>query len=122
VDHFQVMFPHILMGGKTRNLPDHCIFCTIPDALSKTEKTHIIKILMWPHIYLRGLTLFLTGVNVGFMPVGSYLGSQLAMLDNNWILVPIAMLIAILLSRRSRPLSSQQAVADLTEALFPSGS
>ena len=39
-----------------------------------------------------GLVLFLTGVNVGFMPAGSYLGSQIAGLSYNWILVPIGML------------------------------
>ena len=39
-----------------------------------------------------GLVLFLTGVNVGFMPAGSYLGSQIAALDYNWILIPIGML------------------------------
>ena len=40
-----------------------------------------------------GLTLFLTGVNVGFMPAGSYLGKQMASLPYRWILVPVAMLI-----------------------------
>ena len=37
--------------------------------------------------------LFLTGVNVGFMPVGNYIGRQLGALDYNWILIPIGMLI-----------------------------
>ncbi|MEG1710355.1 MAG: DUF1538 family protein, partial [Clostridia bacterium] len=40
-----------------------------------------------------GLVLFMTGVNVGFMPVGNYLGAQLAAMPNNWIIVPIGMLI-----------------------------
>lgn len=40
-----------------------------------------------------GLVLFLTGVNVGFLPAGNYLGRQLASLDYNWILVPISMVI-----------------------------
>ena len=40
-----------------------------------------------------GLMLFLTGVNVGFMPVGSYIGAELAQLPYNWILVPLGMLI-----------------------------
>ena len=42
---------------------------------------------------LVGLTLFLTGANVGFMPVGRLLGDKLASMDQNWILIPIAMLI-----------------------------
>ncbi len=40
-----------------------------------------------------GLVLFLTGVNVGFMPAGSYLGETLAKLDYNWIIIPIGMII-----------------------------
>ena len=40
-----------------------------------------------------GLLLFLTGVNVGFMPVGSYLGKELAALPYRWILVPVGMVI-----------------------------
>ena len=40
-----------------------------------------------------GLVLFLCGVNVGFAPVGSFLGKELASLVFNWILIPIGMLI-----------------------------
>ncbi len=40
-----------------------------------------------------GLVLFLCGVNVGFAPVGSFLGQELASLMFNWVLVPIGMLI-----------------------------
>ena len=40
-----------------------------------------------------GLVLFLTGVNVGFMPVGHYIGYLLGQLSYNWILVPIGMII-----------------------------
>lgn len=40
-----------------------------------------------------GLVLFLCGVNVGFAPVGSFLGQELASLFFKWILVPIGMLI-----------------------------
>lgn len=40
-----------------------------------------------------GLVLFLTGVNVGFMPAGNYLGQTIAGLSYAWIIVPIGMLI-----------------------------
>ncbi len=51
---------------------------------------HIIVGLVYTYV---GLVLFLLGVNVGFMPVGDYLGRALAELDCNWILVPIGMVI-----------------------------
>ena len=44
-----------------------------------------------------GLSLFLTGVNVGFMPVGHYLGQQLALSGQKWVLVPLGMLIGYFL-------------------------
>ena len=40
-----------------------------------------------------GLVLFLTGVNVGFAPVGNFLGSGLAGSSYKWLLVPIGVVI-----------------------------
>lgn len=40
-----------------------------------------------------GLVLFLTGVNVGFMPAGQYIGSLIASGDSKWALIPIGMVI-----------------------------
>lgn len=44
-----------------------------------------------------GLALFLTGVNVGFMPAGHFLGRQLALSGHSWILLPLGMLIGYFL-------------------------
>lgn len=40
-----------------------------------------------------GLVLFLTGVNVGFIPVGHLLGSEIAAAKHNWALLPLGALI-----------------------------
>lgn len=40
-----------------------------------------------------GLVLFLCGVNVGFAPIGSFLGSEIASAGWRWLLIPIGMLI-----------------------------
>ncbi len=40
-----------------------------------------------------GLTLFLTGVNVGFMPLGNLLGATLSGTSYKWIIIPIGMII-----------------------------
>jgi hypothetical protein len=40
-----------------------------------------------------GLVVFLTGVNVGFMPAGAYLGERIASMSARWILIPLGMLI-----------------------------
>lgn len=59
----------------------------------KLKKRPLIKILVGLLYTYIGLTLFLTGVNVGFMPAGKYLGQQLASLPYHWIIIPIGMLI-----------------------------
>ncbi|MDR0859318.1 MAG: DUF1538 domain-containing protein [Oscillospiraceae bacterium] len=40
-----------------------------------------------------GLVLFLTGVNVGFMPVGLYLGKELGSSEIRWLLIPLGSVI-----------------------------
>ena len=40
-----------------------------------------------------GISLFLSAVNFGFLPIGSLLGSEIASLDYNWILIPICAVI-----------------------------
>ena len=40
-----------------------------------------------------GLVLFLTGVNVGFMPAGYFLGELLGSMQWRWIIIPIGMII-----------------------------
>ncbi len=39
-----------------------------------------------------GLILFLTGVNIGFMPVGAYLGGELVNSSFKWFIIPIGMI------------------------------
>lgn len=57
------------------------------------NKTTILKIAVGVVYTYIGLVLFLTGVNVGFMPAGNYLGATIAGLDIRWIIIPIGMLI-----------------------------
>ena len=40
-----------------------------------------------------GLVIFLTGVNVGFMPAGQTLGSEIGAADYKWLLIPIGMVV-----------------------------
>lgn len=57
------------------------------------KKKALIKILIGLAYTYIGLVLFLTGVNVGFMPAGNYLGQVIAGLPYSFIIVPIGMLI-----------------------------
>ena len=58
----------------------------------KLGKRALSRIVVGLGFTFLGLILFLTGVNVGFMPVGNYLGKMIGA-EYTWILVPIAMVI-----------------------------
>ena len=57
------------------------------------KKKALIKIAIGLVYTYVGLVLFLTGVNVGFMPAGNYLGQTIAGLPYSWIIIPIGMVI-----------------------------
>ncbi|HML46477.1 MAG TPA: DUF1538 domain-containing protein, partial [Clostridia bacterium] len=58
--------------------------------LAKQQKVKIIVGIVYTFL---GLVIFLTGVNVGFMPAGTYLGELIVVLPYRWILVPLGMII-----------------------------
>ena len=57
------------------------------------QKTQLIRIGIGFLYTLLGLVFFLTGVNVGFIPVGQLLGHELASSPYNWIIIPLGALI-----------------------------
>ena len=56
----------------------------------KLHKHQLIKIVIGVIYTFLGLIIFLTGVNVGFMPIGTYLGSKIGALSYSWILFPLS--------------------------------
>ena len=85
--------PHYLKETAAALLPIGAfliLFQLVTRRLKRKEIVHMVIGLVYVYI---GLTVFLMGVNVGFMPVGSFLGGSIASHEYNWILVPIAMVI-----------------------------
>ncbi len=74
-------------------LPVLVVFLLFQLTTRRYHKNQTIKMLMGFLYTIIGLVLFLTGVNVGFAPVGSLLGSSLASRSWKWALVPIGALI-----------------------------
>ncbi len=66
------------------------LFQLITKRYQKRQMKRIAVGILYTYI---GLVLFLCGVNLGFAPVGSFLGEELASLEYNWILIPLGMLI-----------------------------
>ncbi len=57
------------------------------------RKRQLVRIFIGFAYSFLGLVLFLTGANVGFMPVGRAIGEKLASLWGGWLLIPVGMLI-----------------------------
>ena len=75
------------MSGPHRRL--FVVFQVVSLEIKKKKVLKIVVGILYTYI---GLVLFLTGVNVGFMPAGNYLGYQIATLPYRWVLIPIGML------------------------------
>ena len=73
--------------------PIMLMFAIFQIATHRYQLRQIKKILIGIGYTYLGLVLFLCGVNVGFAPVGAFLGETLAALSTKWLLVPIGMLI-----------------------------
>jgi len=85
--------PHYLEEIGIALAPIIIFFLVFQVVLLKLEKRTMIRILVGLLYTYVGLSLFLTGVNVGFSPAGTYLGRTLSGLEFNWIIVPLGMLI-----------------------------
>ncbi|MBQ8885706.1 MAG: DUF1538 domain-containing protein [Clostridia bacterium] len=66
------------------------LFQLVTRAFHRRQLIRVIFGLLFTFV---GLTVFLTGANVGFLPVGSQLGQTLAGLWGGWLLVPVGMLL-----------------------------
>ncbi|TYQ14918.1 UNVERIFIED_CONTAM: uncharacterized protein DUF1538 [Acetivibrio alkalicellulosi] len=70
-------------------LPLLVIFMLFQYFVLKLPKKEVLRA-FWGIVFVFfGFVLFLQGVNVGYLSTGEYLGSSLASLKNNWLLVPI---------------------------------
>lgn len=91
-DMFQAGLPKYIHEVAVCLAPIALFFAIFQVISLKMKKKKVLQIVIGILYTYVGLVLFLTGVNVGFLPAGAYLGSQIAGLSYNWILVPIGML------------------------------
>ena len=63
-------------------------FCT-----ERVHKKEMAQIFIGAGYIFVGMILFLVGVEVGFMPVGSYLGETFAQMKHAWVVIPAGMII-----------------------------
>ncbi len=104
--------PHYMQEVGVALLPIVAFFFIFRIFGSKISKNDFIRILIGVLYTYVGLVFFLMGVNVGFLPVGSYLGQAIGELSYNWIIIPIGMVIGYFV------VAAEPAVHVLTNQVF----
>lgn len=89
VHGFEIYFEEVAIAI----LPIIIFFIIFQITALKLDKRNLIKIFVGMIYTYVGLVLFLTAVNVGFMPIGYFIGNQLATSSFYWILVPLGAII-----------------------------
>lgn len=92
-DMFLHSLPHYMAEIAVALAPILIFFLIMQFSMLKLPLHEMTRIGVGSLYTFIGLVLFLTGANVGFMPVGSLLGNALAQMSVKWLIVPIAMVI-----------------------------
>mgnify|MGYP000553193094 CR=1 FL=1 len=90
---FAVELPTYMKEIALSLLPIVLFFAVFQALILKLSGRNLTRILIGLVYTYIGLVLFLTGVNVGFMPAGNYLGQVLTGQSYRWVIIPIGMLI-----------------------------
>lgn len=90
---FAAALPHYFQEVSIAILPIVGLFLIFQLFTRRFHGSQIIRILIGLAYTYVGLVLFLSGVNVGFMPAGQYIGSTLGSRAQPWLLAPIGALV-----------------------------
>lgn len=93
VMQFLVGLPTYIEEVAISLLPIFAVFAIFQIATRRYQKQQLKRIIIGLVYTYLGLVLFLCGVNIGFAPVGAFLGEELASLPYRWILIPLGALI-----------------------------
>lgn len=104
--------PHYIKEVGVALLPMVAFFFIFRLFGHRIAKNDLVRIIIGVFYTYLGLVLFLVGVNVGFLPVGSYIGEMIGNLDYNWIIVPIGMVLGYFV------VSAEPAVHVLTKQVY----
>jgi len=82
-------FSHVLTEVALALVPLIIFFLFFQIVYLKLPKEKIVKLLIGLVLTFMGLSLFLQGVHIGFLPVGEQMGIALGKLPNKWMLIVI---------------------------------
>ena len=109
---FITELPHYLGEVAIALLPIVAFYFIFQLFGQRVARQQIIRIVVGVLYTYFGLVLFLLGVNVGFLPVGSFVGEVLGSLSYSWIVVPIGMLVGFFV------VAAEPAVHVLTKQVY----
>ena len=90
---FAQSLPHYAWDVFVSIIPIIAVFLILQLTTRRYHRKQRIRVIVGFIYTTIGLILFLTGVGVGFAPVGSLLGSEISQSMFKWLLIPIGMLI-----------------------------
>ncbi len=93
VRQFVIAFPHYAKEVITSILPMVGVLLVFQLATRSYRKRQLLRMGIGLVYTIVGLILFLTGVNVGFAPVGTLLGEGMGASSLRWLLVPVGVVI-----------------------------
>ncbi len=85
--------PHKIVEVAKGLFPVVIFFFIFQTIFNRLPPDQIIKLAVGVIYTYVGIILFLTGVSVGFLPVGSFIGQSLGATEYKWLLIPIGMLL-----------------------------
>ncbi len=112
LSEFGHAFPEYMKEVAVALFPIVGVFLVVLLFGGNVGKGELIRILVGVLYTYVGLVVFLTGVNVGFAPIGYKIGELLGNLNFNWIAIPIGMIIGYFM------VAAEPAVHVLTVQVF----
>ena len=85
--------PHYIKDVTLAITPIIVFFLVFNLVFLRIDRRTLLKIFVGLAFTYIGLVLFLTGANVGFMPLGQHIGESLAGGSFSWVLIPVGMII-----------------------------
>ena len=93
ISYFTDAFPIYAREMGTAIAPIVLFFLIFQVTAIKLPISQLIKMGIGMLYTFAGLVLFLTGVNIGFLPAGAFIGQYVGDLPFNWILIPLGVII-----------------------------
>ena len=90
---FLETLPHLMLEVTKGLFPVVIFFFLYQLVAGRVPKDQLPRLLIGITYTYIGIVFFLTGANMGFLPVGQYIGESIASTAMKWLLVPIGMLL-----------------------------